>query len=128
MIRRPPRSTRTDTLFPYTTLFRSVVRHEAVGIDDGGAVLALADIAAERERLAKRQPALPGEALLDDAAPEDQDIDPRILPSSGGVPRHGERRLRRRRSPGLDPRHPAGLQLGDALAEIGRASCRERGW
>src|SRR3546814_1392132 len=28
MIRRPPRLTRTDTLFPYTTLFRS--------IDDGG--------------------------------------------------------------------------------------------
>src|SRR3546814_5878858 len=26
MIRRPPRSTRTDTLFPYTTLFRSVVQ------------------------------------------------------------------------------------------------------
>src|SRR3546814_15804180 len=26
MIRRPPRSTRTDTLFPYTTLFRSDVR------------------------------------------------------------------------------------------------------
>src|SRR3546814_10662425 len=25
MIRRPPRSTRTDTLFPYTTLFRSIV-------------------------------------------------------------------------------------------------------
>src|SRR3546814_2346511 len=30
MIRRPPRSTRTDTLFPYTTLFRS----EAVDRDD----------------------------------------------------------------------------------------------
>src|SRR3546814_16119583 len=29
MIRRPPRSTRTDTLFPYTTLFRSV-RHRLV--------------------------------------------------------------------------------------------------
>src|SRR3546814_9414356 len=28
MIRRPPRSTRTDTLFPYTTLFRS---NDAVG-------------------------------------------------------------------------------------------------
>src|SRR3546814_20746792 len=27
MILRPPRSTRTDTLFPYTALFRSVVRH-----------------------------------------------------------------------------------------------------
>src|SRR3546814_6555461 len=26
MIRRPPRSTRTDTLFPYTTLFRSTTR------------------------------------------------------------------------------------------------------
>src|SRR3546814_20079660 len=26
MIRRPPRSTRTDTLFPYTTLFRSYAR------------------------------------------------------------------------------------------------------
>src|SRR3546814_16910603 len=33
MIRRPPRSTRTDTLFPYTTLFRSdhVGGGEAVG-------------------------------------------------------------------------------------------------
>src|SRR3546814_1276917 len=28
MIRRPPRSTRTDTLFPYTTLFRSLVHHD----------------------------------------------------------------------------------------------------
>src|SRR3546814_15197671 len=28
MIRRPPRSTRTDTLFPYTTLFRSVRGHQ----------------------------------------------------------------------------------------------------
>src|SRR3546814_8703596 len=38
MIRRPPRSTRTDTLFPYTTLFRSreiaqevQISHDAVG-------------------------------------------------------------------------------------------------
>src|SRR3546814_18872046 len=31
MIRRPPRSTRTDTLFPYTTLFRA-----AAGAADGG--------------------------------------------------------------------------------------------
>src|SRR3546814_12616804 len=34
MIRRPPRSTRTDTLFPYTTLFRSADRRaegKAVG-------------------------------------------------------------------------------------------------
>src|SRR3546814_7407534 len=30
MIRRPPRSTRTDTLFPYTTLFRSLAEPFAV--------------------------------------------------------------------------------------------------
>src|SRR3546814_13474990 len=29
MIRRPPRSTRTDTLFPYTTLFRAVRSYRA---------------------------------------------------------------------------------------------------
>src|SRR3546814_4430251 len=34
MIRRPPRSTRTDTLFPYTTLFRACLRGE------DGAILA----------------------------------------------------------------------------------------
>src|SRR3546814_12982714 len=33
MIRRPPRATRTDTLFPYTTLFRSSYRADA---DDAG--------------------------------------------------------------------------------------------
>src|SRR3546814_8418550 len=31
MIRRPPRSTRTDTLFPYTTLFRSLLGRRALG-------------------------------------------------------------------------------------------------
>src|SRR3546814_14962898 len=30
MIRRPPRSTRTDTLFPYTTLFRSLDTHASM--------------------------------------------------------------------------------------------------
>src|SRR3546814_6605870 len=38
MIRRPPRSTRTDTLFPYTTLFRSpiVASSKLVGVIFGG--------------------------------------------------------------------------------------------
>src|SRR3546814_2181717 len=41
MIRRPPRSTRTDTLFPYTTLFRSLqplqgVRGKLTGLCGGG--------------------------------------------------------------------------------------------
>src|SRR3546814_11948098 len=33
MIRRPPRSTRTDTLFPYTTLFRSACRRTVLPCD-----------------------------------------------------------------------------------------------
>src|SRR3546814_1993056 len=33
MIRRPPRSTRTDTLFPYTTLFRSAVPYAIESIE-----------------------------------------------------------------------------------------------
>src|SRR3546814_5287551 len=33
MIRRPPRSTRTDTLFPYTTLFRSELHQFSAGAD-----------------------------------------------------------------------------------------------
>src|SRR3546814_16960985 len=33
MIRRPPRSTRTDTLFPYTTLFRSAERAATASAD-----------------------------------------------------------------------------------------------
>src|SRR3546814_19300980 len=36
MIRRPPRSTRTDTLFPYTTLFRSV---DIAGLERNGRFL-----------------------------------------------------------------------------------------
>src|SRR3546814_19755231 len=38
MIRRPPRSTRTDTLFPYTTLFRSLGADDAddlVQVEEG---------------------------------------------------------------------------------------------
>src|SRR3546814_11090004 len=42
MIRRPPRSTRTDTLFPYTTLFRStglaILAHEGPLIGLHGAI------------------------------------------------------------------------------------------
>src|SRR3546814_1514735 len=39
MIRRPPRSTRTDTLFPYTTRFRSDIVVEADEILEGAAFL-----------------------------------------------------------------------------------------
>src|SRR3546814_12784397 len=60
MSRRPPRSTRTDTLFPYTTLVRSVV-----GIDEGDLVAArqlhearvLEARVAHLQRMAQRQAA-----------------------------------------------------------------------
>src|SRR3546814_6960999 len=42
MIRRPPRSTRTDTLFPYTTLFRSHEGHVQIAQLDAFDLLALA--------------------------------------------------------------------------------------
>src|SRR3546814_1340073 len=43
MIRRPPRSTRTDTLFPYTTLFRSAVALGIGGGDGRRAALGIVD-------------------------------------------------------------------------------------
>src|SRR3546814_5193263 len=64
MIRRPPRSTRTDTLFPYTTLFRAPVlgvdaelHVAAAGVDadlaqhrDGGVAQALVFLVGQRLR------------------------------------------------------------------------------
>src|SRR3546814_5534156 len=41
MIRRPPRSTRTDTLFPYTTLFRSLRPSPAFAGEGARALLAV---------------------------------------------------------------------------------------
>src|SRR3546814_5626526 len=53
MLRRPPRSTRTDTLFPYTTLFRSV---EAVEL--GPVLLRLQALAVRRWRALGADPRL----------------------------------------------------------------------
>src|SRR3546814_12680948 len=50
MIRRPPRSTRTDTLFPYTTLFRSILSHS-----EGVGVYRLLLIAPPRDRFTDRR-------------------------------------------------------------------------
>src|SRR3546814_18018195 len=53
MIRRPPRSTRTDTLFPYTTLFRSAGQEDGIAgahrrrvrADGGGCAVAVDGLA-----------------------------------------------------------------------------------
>src|SRR3546814_16604415 len=82
MIRRPPRSTRTDTLFPYTTLFRSVGILD-IGADHAGPDGALHrgghmvrrravagfELAGHRQRHAGRAPGHHGENALDAALP-----------------------------------------------------------
>src|SRR3546814_20764462 len=51
MIRRPPRSTRTDTLFPYTTLFRSKI----AAVDLFGMQLPQRLLAEDRQRCGGRE-------------------------------------------------------------------------
>src|SRR3546814_5569738 len=77
MIRRPPRSTRIDTLFPYTTLFRS----------DRGRLLAIGqshldDVIIERARDPRLQP------IADGAA----DVKARV--GTVGIVAEGERMIR----------------------------------
>src|SRR3546814_7146047 len=55
MIRRPPRSTRTDTLFPYTTLFRSAVARD-IGDQRAGGIEPDIDREIERQRHRDRDP------------------------------------------------------------------------
>src|SRR3546814_2930866 len=52
MIRRPPRSTRTDTLFPYTTLFRSLDQQAGLVPDRN------------RQRTERARHALPAQPIL----------------------------------------------------------------
>src|SRR3546814_18950136 len=103
MIRRPPRSTRTDTLFPYTTLFRSAVAaHQCAG---------------EQQRLARLGRQHPHGLALSGAA---------VLVLVRLV---GDEQVER--AMGKLPLDELG-RLVAALAEaelhvaIGRASCRER--
>src|SRR3546814_18545110 len=69
MIRRPPRSTRTDTLFPYTTLFRSQRRlQRAAGAAEPVAVDAVPALPRDpprppQRRAAHRPPGRPRELL-----------------------------------------------------------------
>src|SRR3546814_9464216 len=71
MLRRPPRSTRTDTLFPYTTLFRSWARViEAVGDDARQALAGGIGNQAQREIERGVATGAGGDALLDHVEPD----------------------------------------------------------
>src|SRR3546814_7029161 len=59
MIRRPPRSTRTDTLFPYTTLFRSNIHNHRLRLyaDPSRVVVRPFHIAWQAQEIAASRPA-----------------------------------------------------------------------
>src|SRR3546814_14574991 len=57
MIRRPPRSTRTDTLFPYTTLFRSAPQCHSAGGNGVSDLPHISDGSAAGARRKRRHPA-----------------------------------------------------------------------
>src|SRR3546814_14293270 len=107
MIRCPPRSTRTDTPFPYTTLFRSLVADSQsiqAGRHTGEEVLGEGiEVVVELRRIGE-QPAIAGILAVED--PQRVQFEPA----------------------------PAVLGQGVAVTheildqQIGRASCRERVW
>src|SRR3546814_20727195 len=104
MIRRPPRSTRTDTLFPYTTLFRSLP------------VRASLEAAPQKSSLPARAPFL----LV--AAPRR----PLPTPATSAASAIGSLTYEALETPA-----PLEAQVGHYLPyrprKLGRASCRERG-
>src|SRR3546814_13970741 len=112
MIRRPPKSTRTDTLFPYTTLFRSwlaLADRADVPIAPVNTPRTLADDPQFQERM----PWIPRERVGADQLPSPVKLPDEELPLPTRAPTLGE--------------HTEEV-LVDVLGydEIGRASCRER--
>src|SRR3546814_16613901 len=107
MIRRPPRSTRTHTLFPYTTLFRSVCRHLKRAFILGSAVGAEAVHDG-------RQAAVVGPVELHAVCVDDRSagVSPKCDDLDGGAV--GEAVVDK------------SLVEGQQSLQIGRASCRER--
>src|SRR3546814_9242929 len=122
MRRLPPRSTRTDTLFPYTTLFRSllgvVLAHPALQID-----VANGDIrGVDQFDVAHRDAVLPeGQFPIEDAVVDAVGIQPQFAPARA-VQRLWQ--VSRRRDRGqddvLESQQP-GPAYGGFDREIGRA-------
>src|SRR3546814_12977619 len=73
MIRRPPRSTRTDTLFPYTTLFRSCQLIESIG---NALRVGISRVESEHRRLAGRN-TLERIEVVRDVCPASRALGPR---------------------------------------------------
>src|SRR3546814_19206226 len=87
MMRRPPRSTRTDTLFPYPTLFRFV--HDGHQRPEGGRVVPPVGACAHHERGDER--ARRADEYAEEGGGETDDREPPVLPAEpryAGQPRH----------------------------------------
>src|SRR3546814_4623484 len=97
MIRRPPRSTRTDTLFPYTPLFRSV--DDGRGLGRRIAELAGADRIA-RGIVAKSGLGLAGVVM--GLAEREMEVQPVVVATPIGRIRAVQRRLHRRAVAGVE--------------------------
>src|SRR3546814_20769407 len=114
MVRRPPRPTLTDTLFPYTTLFRSILPVDVIRATD----FVLPAIEIVDFRVARA----PGMNLIDTVA----DLAACGAVVLGANPRPLEA-IDIRRVRGSIIRNGKIEQEGEASAvQIGRASCRER--
>src|SRR3546814_13471180 len=118
MIRRPPRSTRTDTLFPYTTLFRSGrAARESVDVGGGrsGGSRGIADSPTDDRTRGSVSPLVAVVMVV-------------VVPVVGDIP-SGIRAilgpLGHAVLPLALPLRP--LPLTDFRSQIGRASCREGG-
>src|SRR3546814_19706882 len=82
MIRRPPRSTRTDTLFPYTTLFRSVVGPTMYYGQGAGEMPTASAVVADLVDVARLESADPGHRVPHLAFQPDAMDDTPVLPVS----------------------------------------------
>src|SRR3546814_12076533 len=123
MIRRPPRATRTDTLFPYTTLFRSPGDPVLEAKADGGSQRPVDDCkatrrAAEQQRRAERAVDRHFEAV-DMLAATDHAI-------SAPPPKLKKDRKKLGAAKAIDRQNTIWIRRRNPPAEIGRASCRER--
>src|SRR3546814_13493800 len=109
MIRQPPRSTRTDTLFPYTTLVRSVnPERKSAELTRARTVrpyIGTVDLLLDIHSMQRKQPAMMMAGPLAKG---------RELAKAVGLPEIVV----------TDAGHAAGKRMRDY--EIGRASCRER--
>src|SRR3546814_17683220 len=119
MIRRPPRSTRTDTLFPYTTLFRSLGGH----VNHGGAALGV-EVAEFAGGFRSHYSGF-AEAVMAIVGRGEQPA--RALPAGAASAANFPATCLRHWFPDKSPRgRRAGSLTPDQEHQIGRASCRER--